>query len=153
MKLRYYFLLTLFLISLDQLTKLLIYQNIQYGKFIPINSFLTLYHTHNYGAAFSFLAQQSGWQKYLLITISTIVSIAIIIWMTKIQTNNIIKLSALSMLLSGAVGNLIDRLIFGFVIDFIYLHYNKFSWPVFNFADILISCSVILLIINYKKNE
>ncbi|HCX13118.1 MAG TPA: signal peptidase II [Gammaproteobacteria bacterium] len=152
-KVKYYFLLSLLLVLLDQVTKLLVYGYIKPNNSIIINDFFSLTHVHNYGAAFSFLADQSGWQRYLLSGISMIASIAIVIWMRRIEVDQVLKLSALSILLAGAVGNLIDRFFLGFVIDFIDLHYQTFYWPIFNVADILISTGVVLLIFSDLKKS
>ena len=153
-RINYYFLFTLLLIVLDQITKLLIYGYIKPHDSIVINDFLSLSHVHNYGAAFSFLADQSGWQRYFLSGFSLVASVAIIIWMRRIDAGRLLKLFALSILLAGAIGNLIDRLLLGFVIDFIDLHYQGFYWPVFNVADVLISLGVVLLIFSdIKKHE
>jgi signal peptidase II len=133
---------------------LLIYGYIKPHDSIVINDFLSLSHVHNYGAAFSFLADQSGWQRYFLSGFSLVASVAIIIWMLRIDAGRLLKLFALSILLAGAIGNLIDRLLLGFVIDFIDLHYQGFYWPVFNVADVLISLGVVLLIFSdIKKHE
>ena len=153
-RINYYLLFTLLLIALDQITKLLIYGYIKPHDSIVINDFLSLSHVHNYGAAFSFLADQSGWQRYFLSGFSLVASVAIIIWMRRIDAGRLLKLFALSILLAGAIGNLIDRLLLGFVIDFIDLHYQGFYWPVFNVADVLISLGVVLLIFSdIKKHE
>jgi len=152
-KTKHYFFLSLLLVLLDQITKLLIYGYIKPNNSIVINDFLSLTHVHNYGAAFSFLADQSGWQRYLLSGISLFASIAIIVWMRRVEVSQVLKLSALSVLLAGALGNLIDRFFLGFVIDFIDLHYQTFYWPVFNVADILIAVGVALLLFDdFKKS-
>ena len=152
-KTKHYFFLSLLLVLLDQITKLLIYGYIKPNNSIVINDFLSLTHVHNYGAAFSFLADQSGWQRYLLSGISLFDSIAIIVWMRRVEVSQVLKLSALSVLLAGALGNLIDRFFLGFVIDFIDLHYQTFYWPVFNVADILIAVGVALLLFDdFKKS-
>ncbi|HIC41053.1 MAG TPA: signal peptidase II [Piscirickettsiaceae bacterium] len=145
-KIKHYFIFTLLLVLLDQITKLLIFGYIKPNESIIINDFFSLSHVHNYGAAFSFLADQQGWQRYFLSGISVIASVAIILWMRRIDRTHLLKLIALSMILAGAIGNLIDRLVLGYVIDFIDLHYQTFYWPVFNVADILISLGVVLLI-------
>jgi len=152
-KVKHYLFLSLLLVLLDQITKLLVYGYIKPHNAIVINEFFSLTHVHNYGAAFSFLADQSGWQRYLLSVISIIASIAIIVWMRRVEAGQVLKLSALSILLAGAVGNLIDRFFLGFVIDFIDLHYQTFYWPVFNVADILISLGVALLLFSDMKKS
>jgi len=154
-RINYYFLFTLLLIVFDQITKLLI--TIGYiptpNDSIVINDFFSLTHVHNDGAAFSFLADQSGWQRYFLSGVSLVASVAIIIWMRRTDAGRLLKLFALSILLAGAIGNLIDRFFRGFVIDFIDLHYQTFYWPIFNVADILISAGVVLLIFSDLKSH
>lgn len=107
---------------------------------------------HNYGAAFSFLADQSGWQRYFLISVSSLASVGIVVWMWFLDKTQRLKLIALSLLLAGAIGNLIDRVWLGFVLDFFDFHYHDFYWPVFNIADILIAIGVVLLLfVDMKK--
>jgi len=150
---KYYF-LSLILVIADQLTKLMVLGYLELYESIEITSFFSLTHVHNYGAAFSFLANEDGWQQYFLVGISTIASIAIILWMKKTSTTQPYKLIALSLILSGAIGNLIDRAVFGFVIDFINLHYQDFYWPVFNVADTAITLGVILLLlVDFKQDK
>ena len=150
---KYYF-LSLILVIADQLTKMMVLGSLELYESIEITSFFSLTHVHNYGAAFSFLADEDGWQQYFLVSISAIASIAIILWMRKTSTKQPYKLIALSLILSGAIGNLIDRAVFGFVIDFINLHYQDFYWPVFNVADTAITLGVILLLlVDFKQDK
>ncbi|MDC0390618.1 signal peptidase II [Candidatus Thioglobus sp.] len=150
---KYYF-LSLILVIADQLTKMMVLGSLKLYESIEITSFFSLTHVHNYGAAFSFLADEDGWQQYFLVSISAIASIAIILWMSKTSTKQPYKLIALSLILSGAIGNLIDRAVFGFVIDFINLHYQDFYWPVFNVADTAITLGVILLLlVDFKQDK
>jgi len=150
---KYYF-LSLILVIADQLTKMMVLGSLKLYESIEITSFFSLTHVHNYGAAFSFLADEDGWQQYFLVSISMIASIAIILWMKKTSINQPYKLIALSLILSGAIGNLIDRAVFGFVIDFINLHYQDFYWPVFNVADMAITLGLILLLlVDFKQDK
>ncbi|MBT3276719.1 MAG: lipoprotein signal peptidase [Candidatus Thioglobus sp.] len=149
---KWYF-LVLLLIIVDQLTKLLIYGYLKPNESLEVTSFLSFSHVHNYGAAFSFLANEDGWQQYFLVMVSSIASLAIAIWMAKTTKQQVFKLLALSLILSGAVGNLIDRAALGFVIDFIDFHYQTFYFPVFNVADMAISAGVVLLILTDLKNN
>jgi signal peptidase II len=148
-----YYLFAFLLVALDQVTKLLVYGYLKPYESIEINSFFSLTHVHNYGAAFSFLANENGWQQTFLVSISAVASVAIIVWMAKTNSSQIAKLSALALILSGALGNLIDRAALGFVIDFIDLHYQDFYWPVFNVADIAIALGVMLLILTDFKQD
>ena len=149
---KWYF-LVLLLIIVDQLTKLLVYGYLKPNESLEMTSFLSFSHVHNYGAAFSFLANEDGWQQYFLVMVSSVASLAIAIWMAKTTKQQVFKLLALSLILSGAVGNLIDRAALGFVIDFIDFHYQTFYFPVFNVADMAISAGVVLLILTDLKNN
>ncbi len=147
-------LLALLLVVIDQITKLLVYGYLKPHESLEITGFLSITHVHNYGAAFSFLANEDGWQQIFLVAISSVAGLAIVIWMVKTSQAQVSKLIALSLILSGAIGNLIDRATLGFVIDFIDLHYQDFYWPVFNVADIAISLGVVLLLlVDFKKEK
>lgn len=146
-----YLISVLILVAIDQLSKYLAYENLGITS-MQITSFLSLTFAQNYGAAFSFLADSGGWQRYFLSSVSIVASIAIIIWMFKIPGKYKAKLVSLTLILSGALGNMIDRVMNGFVIDFIDVHYQTFYFPIFNFADVFISIGVVLLIImDWKK--
>ncbi len=153
MKHNKYFLLVVLLVVFDQLTKLLAYEYLGgIGNSIDVNEFFSLTFVHNYGAAFSIFSNGGGWQYYFLSSVSIIASIAIVIWIFKTPLNRKFKLISLTLILSGAIGNLIDRIINGFVVDFIDFHYQGFNWPIFNFADIVIVIGVaLLLIVDWKK--
>jgi signal peptidase II len=153
MRLFGYYFSAFLLVLADQLSKLWVFKSLQLYQSIEITPFFNLTYVHNYGAAFSLLADENGWQQIFLSGISIIASIAIIIWMAKTHKNDTPKLTALSLILAGAVGNLIDRVSAGFVIDFIDLHLQDWHWAVFNVADALISIGVILLIIVDFKTD
>ncbi len=153
MTLNKYYSLTIALIFLDQLSKILVVNTMEFQSTIVVTEYFSWHYVRNYGAAFSFLADQGGWQQYFFISLSFVASIALIIWMKKIALTQKFELLGLSFVLSGAVGNLIDRTAYGFVIDFIDLHYQDFYWPVFNVADIAISLGVaVLLFSEFKKS-
>ncbi len=153
MTLNKYYSLTIALIFLDQLSKILVVNTMEFQSTIVVTEYFSWHYVRNYGAAFSFLADQGGWQQYFFISLSFVASIALIIWMKKTALTQKFELLGLSFVLSGAVGNLIDRTAYGFVIDFIDLHYQDFYWPVFNVADIAISLGVaVLLFSEFKKS-
>ncbi len=153
MTLNRYYGLTIALIFLDQLSKILVVNTMEFQSTIVVTEYFSWHYVRNYGAAFSFLADQGGWQQYFFISLSFVASIALIIWMKKTALTQRFELLGLSFVLSGAVGNLIDRTAYGFVIDFIDLHYQDFYWPVFNVADIAISLGVaVLLFSEFKKS-
>ncbi|WBF65755.1 MAG: lipoprotein signal peptidase [Candidatus Kinetoplastibacterium crithidii] len=139
-----YFLLILILILLDQLSKLYIDKTIEYGHRIYITSYFNLTLAYNWGAAFSFLSNPEGNQKYLFILIGIIVSCFML---TILNSYNMTKThnTALVMIIAGTIGNMIDRFCNGYVIDFLLLYWNNFFFPVFNLADLYISTGVILV--------
>ena len=135
----------------DQLTKWAIIQWIPlYGR-VPIEGigFLNLTHQQNFGAAFSFLADQSGWQRWFFVVLATGVSAFITVWLWKIRRDGpIVLMAGLSLVLGGAVGNLIDRVRLGYVTDFIQVWFGNWAFPSFNVADAAISVGAAFLIID-----
>ena len=148
------YLISLFVFLLDILSKNFIQNKIIYGEQLEITSFLSLVHFQNTGAAFSFLSDQGGWQRYFLIAIS-LLAVLYIPWLINQYKKNILIVIGLLLILGGAIGNLYDRISYGYVIDFIYLHIDEFYWPAFNVADSAISLGVLLFLYgsfkNYKK--
>ena len=148
------YLISLSVFLLDILSKNFIQNKIMYGEQVEITSFLSLVHFQNTGAAFSFLSDQGGWQRYFLIAIS-LLAVLYIPWLINQYKKNILIVIGLLLILGGAIGNLYDRISYGYVIDFIYLHIAEFYWPAFNVADSAISLGVLLFLYgsfkNYKK--
>jgi len=148
------YLISLFVFLLDILSKNFIQKKIIYGEQVEITSFFSLVHFQNPGAAFSFLSDQGGWQRYFLIVIS-LLAVLYIPWLINQYKKNILIVIGLLLILGGAIGNLYDRISYGYVIDFIYLHIAEFYWPAFNVADSAISLGVLLFLYgsfkNYKK--
>ena len=103
---------------------------------------------HNSGAAFSFLADEGGWQRWLLVTISTVVSGVIGVWLFRVRATEKLLAFALCLILGGAVGNLIDRAAAGFVVDFLLVHWDEHYFPAFNVADSAISVGAGFLILD-----
>ena len=133
----------------DQLTKLAIIEWVPLYDKVPLNSFLNLTHQKNPGAAFSFLADAGGWQRWFFVVLSSGVSVVIAVWLWRIRNDGHNVLSAgLSMVLGGAVGNLIDRILLGHVTDFIQVWFGNWAFPSFNVADAGISVGAALLIID-----
>ena len=153
MKHKGYYLLFLGLVLTDQFTKQIFMSSFDLGQSIAVNPFLSWTYLQNTGAAFSFLAGGGMIQKSFLLVVSILVSIWIVIWTQRTPSIYRQKLLGQFLLLSGAVGNLIDRAQYGFVIDFIDVHFNSFYWPVFNIADSLIFVGVVLLIFERKSTS
>ena len=134
-------------IALDLLTKQWVVQAFSYGDSLPLTSFFNLVRAHNSGAAFSFLAGAGGWQRLFFIAVASIASAVIIYLLRKHHRETLFSL-ALSLVLGGALGNLIDRIRWGYVVDFLDFFYGTYHWPAFNVADMAISGGVMLLILD-----
>jgi len=136
-------------IILDQLTKWMIVKWVPLYDKIPVNSFINITHQRNTGAAFSFLADASGWQRWFFIILAAIVSAYIVWWLWRIRTARQVILSAgLSLVLGGAIGNVIDRIMLGSVVDFIQVYIASWPFPSFNIADAAISVGALFLILD-----
>jgi signal peptidase II len=134
-------------VLLDQITKLAIERLFDYGDVHPVTSFFNLVLTYNNGAAFSFLAGASGWQMQFLTAIGILASLFILFLLARHGTQKLFSL-ALALILGGAVGNVIDRIAYGHVIDFLDLHWRGWHWPAFNVADSAIVCGATLLVLD-----
>jgi signal peptidase II len=134
-------------IALDLLTKQWVVHAFSYGDSLPLTSFFNLVRAHNSGAAFSFLAGAGGWQRLFFISVASIASAVIIYLLRKHHRETLFSL-ALSLVLGGALGNLIDRIRWGYVVDFLDFFYGTYHWPAFNVADMAITGGVMLLILD-----
>ena len=139
--------LSILVIGLDQLTKWAIVKWVALYDRVPINSFINITHQRNTGAAFSFLADSSGWQRWFFIGLGVTVSCVILVWLWRIRREGQIVLAAgLSLVLGGALGNVIDRIMHGYVIDFIQVLILGWPFPSFNIADSAITVGAAFLI-------
>ena len=151
MKYKSYYLLCLALVIFDQLTKQIVVSLFALGESMVINSFVSWTYIQNTGAAFSFLSGGGGILKAFLLAVSLFVSAMLMVWIHKTPAVLRQRLFGQFILLSGALGNLLDRAQYGYVIDFIDVHYQNYYWPVFNVADSLIFIGVILLLFERRK--
>ncbi len=147
-----YLIVSVLVIILDQLTKYLTVSYIDYGTAgINVTPFFNLVHVYNEGAAFSFLAGMGGWQRYLFSAVAVVISIGLIIGMARTPRSKRWTNLACALFLGGAIGNLIDRLVLGYVVDFLlfYVRTAKGVWayPAFNVADIAVCTGAALLVI------
>jgi signal peptidase II len=138
--------LSLLAIVLDQGSKIIIDSSMQLYQSIPILPYFNLTYVHNTGAAFSFLSDAGGWQRWLFAGLAFAISIVIAIWLSRLQKHETLLAAALSLVLGGAIGNLIDRLAYGYVIDFLDVYYGTSHWPAFNIADSAITLGVALML-------
>lgn len=138
--------IALIIIGLDQYTKYYFSQQLYYAERWPVLPFFDFVLLHNPGAAFSFLAGADGWQRWFFSAIALIATLLIIYWLQR-QPDNKLFCSALSLILGGTLGNVIDRLAHGYVIDFLLFHWQEWYFPAFNLADIAITIGAGLLIL------
>ena len=139
--------IALIVIVLDQFTKTMIVHYFQYGDSRTITSFFNLVRAHNTGAAFNFLAEASGWQRWFFVGLGATAAV-FITWMLRRHGGQKMFAWALALILGGALGNVIDRLLHGHVVDFIQVHYAGRAFPAFNIADSAITVGAILLILD-----
>lgn len=141
-------------LGLDQATKLTIDAKFQlYESIAIIPSFFNLTYVHNTGAAFSFLSEAGGWQRWFFAALAIIMSTIMTIWLTRLKENETLLAVSLSLILGGAMGNLIDRLFYGYVIDFLDVYYGTYHWPAFNIADSAITIGVALMLIDSFRSQ
>lgn len=138
--------LAVILIVVDQLTKYWVNQTLTLGEPVAVIPFLNLTLVYNYGAAFSFLADMGGWQRWFFSGLALVVGGALLIWLAKLPKVWTLEVVAINLILSGAVGNLIDRMVAGRVTDFIDFYIGTWHYATFNVADIAISAGAVLLI-------
>jgi len=140
---------SMLIVVLDQVTKWAITKWVSLYDKIALNSFINITHQHNRGAAFSFLADASGWQRWFFTMLAVVVSIAIVVWLWRIRKERLLVLSSgLALVLGGAIGNVIDRIRFGYVVDFIQVLIAGWPFPSFNVADSAITVGAMLLIVD-----
>ncbi|SEI68070.1 signal peptidase II [Allopseudospirillum japonicum] len=137
--------LSLGVFALDWLTKTWISQNLAYGELWPITPFLDFTLLHNTGAAFSFLADQSGWQRWFFIGIACLTIVILLVWLARLSKQDTLVAIALALILGGALGNVYDRWLLGYVVDFIALHWQQKYFPAFNVADMAISLGALMM--------
>ncbi|MFT6589686.1 MAG: signal peptidase II [Rhodoferax sp.] len=139
--------LALILLIADQFTKVLIIGYYQHGDSTLVTSFFNVVRVHNSGAAFSFLAGASGWQRWFFTAIGLAAAL-LILWMLKSHAGQKLFAFALACILAGALGNVIDRVLYGYVVDFLDFHWGGKHFPAFNIADSAISIGAVCLILD-----
>ena len=147
MKVLRWYLLALAVIVLDHVTKYLASANLEYGELVPLLPILDLTLLHNRGAAFSFLSDAGGWQRWFFTAVAVGVSAWIALWLHRLPAAKRWLAASLALILGGALGNLIDRVVLGYVVDFIFFHWNDSYFPAFNVADAAITTGAIMMMI------
>ena len=144
--------LSLLVIILDQVSKVWISSHFAYGESLYVLSVFNLVLAHNTGAAFSFLSDAGGMQRWLFSIIAIVASVWIV-WLLRRHAGETLFALALSLILGGALGNLIDRIAYGYVVDFLSFHWDEYYFPAFNVADSAITCGAFLLILDSFKEK
>ena len=137
--------LALLIIVLDQLSKQCVSASLEYGQPVAFTAFFNFTLLHNPGAAFSFLSSAGGWQRWFFTAIAAVISLVLVVWLARVAHRRWEAL-ALALILGGALGNLYDRVLLGYVVDFIVVHYKDYYWPAFNLADSAITLGAGVLI-------
>ena len=141
----------------DLWTKYIVVQNFELHESINILPVFNLTYARNYGAAFSFLADHSGWQKYFFLGLAVVISIALIVMLYKNKASMKLQNCAYALIIGGAIGNAIDRAYHGYVVDFLHFYWDIYHYPVFNIADIgiVVGAGLLILesILDHRKNK
>lgn len=141
-------LLSVLVIVLDLWTKHIATQHLTLYRPLELTSWLNMTLAHNYGAAFSFLSDAGGWQRWLFSILATVVTGVLVVWLLRLPKAEKLTATALALIIGGAIGNLADRIRHGYVVDYIDVYYRDWHWPAFNLADSAITCGVILLLLD-----
>ena len=150
---RLWWLMLLVLVA-DQVSKQVVIANMQLFDSIDLLPFFNLTYVRNYGAAFSFLSDAGGWQRWFFTLIAVVISAVLAVWLARNNKAQLKLNLALSLVLAGAIGNLIDRSVYGYVIDFLHVYYQNWHYPAFNIADSAICIGAALLIWDsFSSNE
>lgn len=140
--------LSALIVALDQWTKSLVVSYFALYERLDLLPVFSLTRLHNTGAAFSFLSDAGGWQRWFFITLGVAVTVIVVVWLIRLPRRGRAWLAAsLSLVVGGAVGNIIDRLLHGYVVDFISVHYDRWFFPAFNVADSAITVGAAILLI------
>ena len=143
--------LALIVIAFDQLSKTLASIKLKYAEPVEILPVFNLMLAHNQGAAFSFLHDAGGWQRWFFSALALVVSVILVVWIARVSRQRLLA-SGLALVLAGAIGNLIDRVRFGYVVDFLSFHWNEHYFPAFNLADTAITIGAGLLLLDMLLN-
>jgi signal peptidase II len=145
--------LSFLVVLVDQATKALTVAQLKMQEPVALLPILDLVYLENTGAAFSILAQAGGWQRWFFILLALAVSIALMIWLRRIRSGQTLLALGLALILGGALGNVIDRVLHGYVIDFIYFHWGPHYFPAFNIADTAISIGAGCLLLDAFRDS
>lgn len=142
------------IVILDQVSKQWISATLNYGEPVVFTSFFNFTLLHNPGAAFSFLSEAGGWQRWFFTVVAVVISVILVVWISRIAHRRYEAL-ALALILGGALGNVYDRVLLGYVVDFVVVHYQNYYWPAFNIADaaITVGAGVLIFDMLFSKDK
>lgn len=140
--------LAVLVVLLDQYTKGLASSALDYGRPVEVFSWFNLTLQHNTGAAFSFLSDAGGWQRYFFSAVALVISAVLVVWLYRVPREQWLLALSLALILGGAVGNLWDRVALGYVVDFVSVHYERHYFPAFNVADSAITVGAACMILD-----
>jgi signal peptidase II len=140
--------ISLLVLVFDQASKLVADAMLALHQPVLLMPSLAITKAYNTGAAFSFLGDASGWQRWFFIVLAVVVSCILLVWLLRLKTHERRCALALALILGGAIGNLVDRVLYGHVIDFIDVYYGSWHWPTFNVADSAITVGAVLLLLD-----
>jgi signal peptidase II len=151
-KLRWLWLAAL-VIVLDLGTKAMATAMLTYGNPVPVMPVFNFTLLHNTGAAFSFLAGASGWQRWFFVTMAVVVSVFLVRWLKKLKNDETWSAIAIVLILGGALGNVYDRVVHGYVVDFLHFYWNDYHFPAFNIADTAITIGAGMMILDIFRQS
>lgn len=149
----WFFLLAVAIIILDQMTKAAATMQLDYGVPHTVFPGFDLLLAHNYGAAFSFLDDQGGWQRWGFAGIAIAASIFIVVWLLRLPRTQLLLGAALACILGGALGNLYDRVVLGYVVDFISVYHGEWRFATFNVADVALNVGAFLIVLDILRGK
>lgn len=148
-----YLWLSLLIIIADQISKTVMVNWLDLYERVAVLPFFNLTLAHNTGAAFSILAGAGGWQRWFFVALAVVISLVLVIWLKRLAQTAKLEAISLALIIGGAIGNVIDRLVYGYVIDFLDVYVGTYHWPAFNIADSAICVGAVLLIIDsFRKS-